>query len=208
MFKGNPTASQHRSDSAGFTLVELMVVIAVAAILVGLAVPGLRNLLAANRAVGITDSFASALNEARSEAGKLGVPVALTTAGGVNWGTGGWTMFVDTNGNGQIDAGQTPPEVMLRQAAPLPATYTLTANGASAAAFAGQFWFDSTGRLLDDTGAPSAATAQFQVCEGGGPPAGVARLITVSASGRVRIAQNNAQGQPIDDSGNAVTTCP
>jgi len=207
MLKGNPTATHHRSDSAGFTLVELMVVIAVAAILVGLAVPGLRNLMAANQALGITDSFASALNEARSEAGKLGVPVALTTTGGLSWGAG-WNMFVDTNGNGVLDAGQTPPEVVLRQAAPLPATYTLTANGASAAAFAGKFWFDSTGRLLNNTGASSVASAQFQVCQAGGPPAGVARLITISASGRVRIAQNNAQGQPIDDSGNAVTTCP
>jgi type IV fimbrial biogenesis protein FimT len=208
MLKGNLTATRHRSDSAGFTLVELMVVIAVAAILVGLAVPGMQGLMAANHALAITDSFASALNEARSEAGKLGVPVALTTGGGANWGAAGWRMFVDTNGNGQIDAGQTPPEVLLRQAAPLPATYTLTANGASAAAFSTQFWFDSTGRLLDNTGAPSAAIAQFQVCQGGGPPAGVARLITVSASGRVRIAQNNASGQPIDDSGNAVTACP
>lgn len=208
MLKGNPTATNPRSDSAGFTLVELMVVIAVAAILVGLAVPGLRNLMAANQALGITDSFASALNEARSEAGKLGVPVALTTTGGANWGTAGWQMFVDTNGNGQIDAGQTPPEVLLRQAGPLPATYTLTANGASAAAFSTQFWFDSTGRLLNNTSASSAVPAQFQICQGGGPPAGVARLITVSPSGRVRIAQNNSSGQPIDDSGNAVTTCP
>ncbi len=208
MFKGNPTATQRRSDSAGFTLVELMVVIAVAAILVGLAVPGMQSLMAANHAVAITDSFASALNEARSEAAKLGVPVALTTGGGANWGTAGWQMFVDTNGNGQIDAGQTPPEVLLRQAGPLPATYTLTANGATAAAFSTQFWFDSTGRLLNNAAGTPAAPAQFQVCQGGGPPTGVARLITVSPSGRVRIAQNNSSGQPIDDKGNAVTTCP
>src|ERR1700739_2686820 len=101
--------------TAGFTLLELLVVVAIGVILAAIAVPALTNLVAANQLAGMTDTFVSALYEARSEAGKLGVPVALKTANGAgtNWGVG-WTSFVDTNANGQPDIGQgTPPEVIL-----------------------------------------------------------------------------------------------
>jgi type IV fimbrial biogenesis protein FimT len=207
MFEGEQTTQASTRIAAGFTLVELMVVILIAAILLGIAVPAMQSLFAANQLSAMTDTFASAMGEARSEAGKFGVPVALTTTGGQNWGAG-WTMFVDTNGNGTLDAGQTPPETTLRTGAAMPGNYTMSSNGASAGAYAGKFWFDATGRLLDNTGAAAAATAQFQFCQGGGPAAGgAARLITVSPSGRVRVAQNDAQGYPLDDS-NARTACP
>jgi len=201
MFKGNPTVTQHLGDLAGFTLIELMVVLAVAAILVGLALPGLQSLVAANQLTSVTDSFATALNAARSEAGKLGVPVALTTSGGVNWGSG-WTMFVDTNGNGVQDvANTTPPlETTLRKAGALPPGYTLN----STAAFSGLISFDSTGRLYP-AGVP---TAEFMVCQNGSlTSGGGARLITVATSGRVRIVQPDSSGNLMNDSNVAVTSC-
>jgi type IV fimbrial biogenesis protein FimT len=202
------TSLQRPDKAAGFTLIELMVVVLLTAILLAVGVPALQSLMAANQLNAVTDSFAGALNEARSEAAKFGVPVAVTsTVGGVNWG-GGWTIFVDTNGNGVLDSGQTPPEVKLRASAAVPSSFTVTANGASASAFGGVFWFDPTGRLLNNQRAVPTSFAQFQVCRDGGPPTGAARLITVSPSGRVRLAQNNTLGQPIDDNGNPVTACP
>jgi len=194
--------------AAGFTLLELLVVLAIGAILAAIAVPSLRSLVAANQLSAATDTFAAALYEARSEAGKLGVPVALKTAPGAgpNWGLG-WTSFVDTNANGIQDPGQTPPEVTLRTGAAQPATLQMISTGAAAAAFANVFWFDPSGRLLTTQGTP-AAPAEFLFCQGGGPAnGGAAKMVTVSASGRVRTARNNSSGVPLDDSGKPVP-CP
>lgn len=182
---------------AGFTLIELMVVVLITSILLAVGVPALQGFIASNQLNSVTDSFAGALSEARSEAAKLGVPVALKTAGGINWGSG-WTMFVDTNGNGKQDTGQTPPEVTLRSGAPLAAAYSLN----SSASYGGLISFDSTGRLLVGSGTPAAA---FMICQNGTAVGG--RLITVTLSGRVRVAQNDASGYPRDDLGAQVTTC-
>jgi len=181
---------------AGVTLVELMVVVLVGAILTGLAVPALRNLVTANQLLGLTDSFASAMNSARSEAAKLNTQVAfnpLPASAGTAW-SGGWTMFVDSNANGALDNGETT----LRLGAALPTGYTMNASGS----IGGVMAFDGTGRLVG--GAPGLIV----FCQGGGPwGGGAARMITVTASGRVRIAQNDSTGQPLDDNGNAVTSC-
>jgi type IV fimbrial biogenesis protein FimT len=196
-----------RASPTGFTLVELLVVMLIGAILLAIGVPAMRDLLAANQLITLTDSFASSLNEARSEAAKLGVPVALTTAGGVNWDRG-WTLFVDgTDLNGVQDAGATPPEVTLRTGAAFPASYTMKAIGTSAGVFSNVFWFDATGRLLNNATTPGSA-AQFQICRGSGPPSGDVRLISVSASGRVRVVQPNSSGQLPDDGGPVTPSCP
>jgi type IV fimbrial biogenesis protein FimT len=212
MFQGNPVATLGQRGSAGVTMVELMVVLVIAAILAAIAAPSLQNLLMANQLTSVTDSFATALSVARSEAAKNGVPVALlSTSGGVDWGSG-WIAFVDTNDDGKQEAG----EVTVRTGSKLPPAFSMNAVGATAGAFAGVFWFDASGRLLSNANttaaAPATAPAEFLICQGSGPAAGgAARLITVNAFGRVRMAQNDATGHPLDDvTGKAVTTaaCP
>jgi len=57
--------------SRGFTLIELMVTIAVAAILVAIAVPGFRNLTVSNALTTAANDIVGAMNLARMEAIKL-----------------------------------------------------------------------------------------------------------------------------------------
>jgi type IV fimbrial biogenesis protein FimT len=192
MSEGTETLIHAARAAAGFTLVELLVVLLIGAILVGLGVPAMQNIIADNQLNAVTDNFASALNSARSEAGKLGANVRLTaTAGAKDWGTGGWTMNV-VNPDGSLGA-------LLRLGSPFPPAYWLNST------FSGSLTFDSTGRLVGRT------AGEFVICQGGGPSpwggTGAARMITVMASGRVRIAQNDASGQPIDDNNSSIPGC-
>ena len=60
---------------SGFTLIELMVAIAVAAILITLATPSFRLLIQNNRISGAANDFVSVFNLARAEAIKRGAVV-------------------------------------------------------------------------------------------------------------------------------------
>jgi type IV fimbrial biogenesis protein FimT len=88
-----------RTRSRGFTLLEMMVVVALAAIMLSLAVPSLRDLIVGQRVKTAAFAFASAAVEARSEAIKRNQQVALVPLVAGNWG-GGWRV--------QIAAGAVP----------------------------------------------------------------------------------------------------
>jgi len=101
--------------SHGFTLVELMVTLAIAAIVMALGVPSFQGMMRNNRAATHMNEFTSALNLARSEAVKRGQSASLcpssdqaacTTIDTTNW-TVGWIVFVDTNANDTFDGGDT-----------------------------------------------------------------------------------------------------
>ncbi|MDE2565153.1 MAG: GspH/FimT family pseudopilin [Burkholderiales bacterium] len=103
-----------RAALAGLTLIELMVTIAVAAILMATAVPSFQAMIQRNRVVTEANSLVSDLQYARSEALKQGLPVSLcvsadgSTCLGANTWHSGWIVFVDTAASGTIAAGVTP----------------------------------------------------------------------------------------------------
>lgn len=86
---------------SGVTLIELVVAVAVLAILVSIAVPSFREVALNNRASNITNDLLADLSTARSEAVKLAGRAAVL-ASGDTWADG-WDVFVDDNGNGTID---------------------------------------------------------------------------------------------------------
>ena len=81
---------------SGFTLIELMVTIAVLAILVAIALPNYRAFVLNSRMTAQANNFLASLNLARSEAVKRNAPIS------VNAKTGGWA-----NGWVIVDAGGT-----------------------------------------------------------------------------------------------------
>lgn len=101
-----------KTSDAGFSLVELMVVIAIVATLLVIALPSFRDTLNRNRIATESNDLISALNLARNEAITRTVPVSIcpssnSTAclgGGTaaDWGNG-WIVFVDQGTAGTLD---------------------------------------------------------------------------------------------------------
>jgi type IV fimbrial biogenesis protein FimT len=102
----------------GFTLIELMITMVIAAILLTQAVPSFRAMIANNRITSHANELVTAINYARSEAAKLNVRMVLCrsanptsatpSCGGTakDWTTG-WLLFTDRDGNATYQATDT-----------------------------------------------------------------------------------------------------
>jgi type IV fimbrial biogenesis protein FimT len=103
-------ATARPRPSAGFTVLELMVVVAIVAVLIAVAVPSFRDITQRNRIAAEVNSFVGDLQYARSEAVKRGMPVCVcasadgTSCVGTNTWHQGWIVFSDVNGSCTIDA--------------------------------------------------------------------------------------------------------
>jgi type IV fimbrial biogenesis protein FimT len=97
------------SNQRGFTLIELMVVIIIAAILLTIAVPSFSTLIKRNNVDSLQSKFSSSLSTARTEAASRNRIVSIcgsvneTDCDGGSWNDG-WIIFEDMNGNGDFDA--------------------------------------------------------------------------------------------------------
>jgi type IV fimbrial biogenesis protein FimT len=106
--------------AAGFTLIELMIVIAVASILAGSAIPSMKSMLRSVRLSSATNDFVGALTLTRSEAiihhGRA--VMCKSQDGGSCAASGGWEqgwiIFHDADGDGIRDASE--PIVTRQQA--------------------------------------------------------------------------------------------
>jgi type IV fimbrial biogenesis protein FimT len=119
------------SRALGFTLIELMVTVAIAAVLAGLAAPSMRDLIASNRLKSHTSALHTSLLLARSEAIKRNSRVVLckspdgvtcVTAG--DWQQG-WVVFADASNDAMLDAG----ELVIQKVAALSGDFLLRGDG-------------------------------------------------------------------------------
>jgi type IV fimbrial biogenesis protein FimT len=103
--------------AGGFTLIEMLVAIAIAAILLALAAPSFEDAAVSSKVSDIATKVAVAANNARSEAIKRNGEVVVcmsadgaTCAGSGSWEQG-WIAFVDRNPkNGARDPAATSPD--------------------------------------------------------------------------------------------------
>ena len=94
----------------GFTLIELMISLAVLVLLLAVAVPSMQEFTANNQLVATKSNFAAALALARTEAAKRGRMVALQALGSGPTGNefaNGWEIAVDDDGDGSLATGET-----------------------------------------------------------------------------------------------------
>ena len=189
--------SRQDLKSSGFTLLELMVVLAVAAILVTLSAPSFTRLIQSTNMSSTVNTFLADMRYARSEAIRRGgwvvmcrsnnpeaaLPtcVSATDPVGNGW-VSGWIIFHGVNNDA---GGATTTQPLLRMQSPNTALNSILESTGNSST---KFRFTATGRLADLTSdttlnfgaAPVfAATDQRTVCVGLG---GYARIAAVGTT--------------------------
>jgi type IV fimbrial biogenesis protein FimT len=176
---GAPVSCQWALASHGFTLVELLVTIAVLAILVSLSAPSFTAMIRNNRLTAVSNEITGSLNFARSEAIKRAANVTVcktVDASVVNpvcatsgeW-SGGWMVFVDKGVAGVFDG----TDVRLQVAQPDSGSAHVTGD----VNFANYVVYNSRGAAANGAG------GNLSICL-----EGLKRDIAVNGAGRLKIA--------------------
>jgi type IV fimbrial biogenesis protein FimT len=99
--------------TSGFTLVEMLMTMAIVAILMAIAIPSFRYITNSNRIAGEVNGLLGDMQFARAEAIKEGrnVSVCISADGAscsnVTTWQNGWIVFMDPTNVGTVDAGET-----------------------------------------------------------------------------------------------------
>jgi len=124
------TALPVQARETGFSLIELMIVMALLAALMTVGAPGLNDLIQSNRMATQTNDVVSMLTYTRGEALRRGARVSIcpssdgASCSGSDWGIG-LVVFADLNRDGSLGAG----EEILRTLPALAGGATLSAGG-------------------------------------------------------------------------------
>ncbi|MEO8673380.1 MAG: GspH/FimT family pseudopilin [Tahibacter sp.] len=166
------------TPARGFTMIELMITIAIAGIMLALAMPDFREFSVRNQVTQSTNELIVDLNLARAEAVKRGVRTRLEQVG--SW-TSGWKVTADTGNDGTF-------ATTLKEHTAMPVGY-----GVKGTAAASPIEFGPSGTIANVGGVvPAAPTAvEFLVCR---PDKNLvkARRITASLAGVVTSYRNNS----------------
>lgn len=175
----------------GFTLIELMMTIAIGAIVLTLGIPSFMGTIRSNRITTQANELVTSLNYARSEAIKRGVQVTVRRLSPTNqvWESG-WEVFTDFNENGARDDGGNPcapgavgntDDCLLRTFPALPQGYTLRTGLTIAQWIA----YRADGTSVGSGGLPNDT---FRLCDDTASAA-AGRSIIVNRVGRTRVEE-------------------
>lgn len=201
-----PEDGRFASQSAGahgFSLLELMVTVAIVAILGTLAAPSFQTLLQANKTRAVAGELLASLNLARSEAMRRGQPVSVCPSsngsscatGGTDWDRG-WIVLVNEDG---VSEGSTPAvdasEQVLQVRQDLPTRITVRPNGN----FTNGITFLRTGLVW------GLGTGTFAVCANG--DLNRSQAILVIATRSVPATDSDGNGIPEKGDGTNLQSC-
>jgi type IV fimbrial biogenesis protein FimT len=150
----------------GFTLIEVMVVVAIIAILGSLAIPSMVDMLRSNRLQAAQAALQVSLNLARSEAVKRGTDARVTVAAGTTAGawTNGWTVFEDKTTTANAAVAPTVDDATVQRlevVSPLPSSTISYSQSDAGVGQLNYFTFNGQGRMVTTTNAPANRTFWF-----------------------------------------------
>lgn len=184
--------STRTAKEGGFTLMEFLTTLAVAAVLAMVATPNLREFIRNGRLTSAANDMLHSLQVARAEAMKRRQNVvvcastdpAAASPGCSSSGITGWVVFADANGNWAHDTGE---NIIERQA--FDSTVHLVADQDHAVSFAAS-------GFAAPAGAATPSTAIVMCDERGNVSVGnqsTARGILISNLGRARVTRVTAE---------------
>lgn len=158
-----------RRHAAGFSLVELVIVMSVLAILLGIAIPNVQGFLVNYRASAQANDLIADIAYARGEAARLGRSTRVVASG--TWAAG-WIVGADLNGDGSV-AGANE---IFRQHGAIEQDFTMR-EGASLTTMT----FGPSGQLTS----PASGNVELALCQ----PTGYTkhRAVIVNPVGRAEI---------------------
>ncbi len=169
--------------AGGFTLVELMITIVVAAVLVGLALPSFRDAIVSNKVTESTNQLILDLNYARAEAVRRGTLVAVISDSGSNDWSAGWKIEADT---GFANDGTTFASVLRNTSGvdtasgySIGSKVTASATGTGITPSNDKVIFTSQGNMI-----PKATSFDLDVCRPDSKPT-QSKRITIVTSGMI-----------------------
>jgi type IV fimbrial biogenesis protein FimT len=164
----------------GFTLVEMMITIALAAILISVAVPSLNQFATNARQTGATNDFVATIHIARSMAITTNARVTICASSGgsaceaVSWDQG-WIAFSDANSNQLVDGND----------AIVSSGEGIEGVNIQSGEFGQALQYRPNGRI-------AAGAGHFTICDRRG--ADHAKVIVMDLSGRPRLSSYRADG--------------
>lgn len=178
--------------AGGFTLIELMITVIIAALLVGLALPSFRELTMRNNTTQLANQLVLSLQTARSEAIRRGTWVEVVSkAASNNWSSSGWQVVADVNFDHALDPSGADATGIITASAKAPTGYTVCGLATAPIGIGGdlRIIYGPSGTLM------LSNSFDFNVNRPDGK-ATMVQHIKVSGSGEVTSYRGTATGAP------------
>lgn len=176
-----------KGKQQGFTIIELLVAVAIFAILAGIGVPSFVDYMANSRLTASTNELVAAMQYTRSESIRRNARVAIcpstdgASCSGANAWEAGWIIYTDANNNAMPDM----PADIIRVQSALDGQLTISGNGSI------DSYISFTGRGAPQTMGGATQSGTLSVCDDMGD-GNSGRAIQLSASGRLKTTNDPA----------------